>query len=129
LARGRTLFSFNVLCAVSLSGKNLWRSYACCHSLCKSICASALLCLENTILLKLPTASCSFTLLPYKSLTLEERSMINTPVLSWALLNLLISVCCPVVEPVFTIHYCKVKFLWWRLNWMMYWPLCIAACH
>jgi hypothetical protein len=37
------------LSAGTLSGLDLWKSCACCHSLCEFVCAPVLLCMDGTV--------------------------------------------------------------------------------
>lgn len=58
---------------------NLFRSYACCHSLYEVLCTSVLLGLEDTVSLKLSTTFDSDNLsapLQHRSLSLEEKNLI-----------------------------------------------------
>lgn len=67
---------------VFFSALSSGRSCPLCHSLCRSRCASILLCTENAVSLKSPTTSGSynpFLCLLHRSQSLEGRGVVNTP--------------------------------------------------
>lgn len=67
---------------VFFSALSSGRSCSRCHNLCRSRCASILLCTENAVSLKSPTTSGSynpFLCLLHRSQSLEGRGVVNTP--------------------------------------------------
>lgn len=103
---GRFLVPDGTLCPLSLLCVGIWSGLTCArpvHAILISevICASALLCLENSIFLELSTASTSYNLLPsllHRSMSHKWGRMIQASHLGMrASKSLSIYIHCPVV--------------------------------